>query len=334
MTSILTNNSAMNALSTLRNINNNLNTTQDRISTGLKVSSGKDNAAYFSISSTMKGDSGMYKAIDEGLTLTKNSVSTGRLGAETIADLAREFVERLAFAQADGVDRSKVQEELVALTERMDTIVKQSTFNGVSMVDGYIERDSVTAAVADDYTATNPSAPGYVAADDPNKLTIATGVSRTTDGAIDVTKVSLTKVDLGSMVTALKAIDVTDLFLKNAAGEYTDAAGDALTDQTATADYVFDPDAISGLLITAEAELALAVDAATSLGIAEKSIETQQSFLGELSKRLDSGIGSMIDADMESEAARLQALQVQQQLATQALSIANQGPQNILSLFR
>ena len=99
MSSILTNNSAMSALSTLRGINKNLNQTQDRISSGLKVSSGKDNAAYFSISETMKGDSGMNKSINEGLTLTKNVISTGRMGAETVTDLATKFVERVAFAQ-------------------------------------------------------------------------------------------------------------------------------------------------------------------------------------------------------------------------------------------
>jgi flagellin len=49
---------------------------------------------------------------------------------------------------------------------------------------------------------------------------------------------------------------------------------------------------------------------------------------------LKSGIGSMVDANMEEASARLQALQVQQQLATQSLSIANQAPQNILALFR
>ena len=83
MSSILTNNSAMNALSTLRSVNNRLGENQGRISSGLKIQSGKDNAAYFAISETMSGDSGMYKAIDESLTLTKNSVSTARLGAET-----------------------------------------------------------------------------------------------------------------------------------------------------------------------------------------------------------------------------------------------------------
>jgi flagellin len=272
MTSILTNNSAMNALSTLRNINNSLSNTQDRIATGLKVSSGKDNAAYFSISSTMKGDSGMVKAIDEGLTLTKNAVSTGRLGAETVADLTRQFVERVAFAQGEGVDTAKVEEELTSIVASIRTTIDQSTFNGASVVGGEAAFNAVT------------------------------GISRAADGSFGApTTITITPVDLEAVHTALAAIDLTDP---------------------------------AAALTAAEGQLTAAVDAATSLGVAEKAIETQQSFLGELSKRLDSGIGSMIDADMESEAARLQALQVQQQLATQALSIANQGPQNILSLFR
>ena len=70
MSSINTNTSAMNALSTLRSVNSSLNQTQDRISTGLKVSNAGDNAAYFAISETMKGDSGMTKSINESLTLT------------------------------------------------------------------------------------------------------------------------------------------------------------------------------------------------------------------------------------------------------------------------
>merc|ERR1711916_68577 len=87
-------------------------------------------------------------------------------------------------------------------------------------------------------------------------------------------------------------------------------------------------------LQTAESQMGAAIASATALGIAEKSIETQKEFLGALTDRLDAGVGSMVDADMEAEAARLQSLQVQQQLATQSLSIANQAPQNILSLFR
>ncbi|MCK0140094.1 hypothetical protein MWU51_13445 [Aliiroseovarius sp. F47248L] len=76
------------------------------------------------------------------------------------------------------------------------------------------------------------------------------------------------------------------------------------------------------------------IDASATFGSVEGRIEIQSNFVGKLSDSLKAGIGAMVDADMEAASARLQALQVQQQLGTQALSIANQAPQNILSLFR
>ncbi|MGB2200712.1 MAG: flagellin [Pseudooceanicola atlanticus] len=277
MSSILTNSSAMTALSTLRNINNSLGETQNRISTGLQISSGKDNAAYFSISKTMSGDSGMYKAIDESLTLQKNALSTARLGAETLVDLAEDFAERVAFAQGGTQEvRDDVQAELDELAARMATTISQSTFNGTDYVNS---------------TAT---------------VTVVTGISRS-GGSITTTTVDFVQQDLGAIQSALDAVSIT-------------SAGTAALQLAA--------------LQTAEAQLANAVSSATALGIAERSIETQKEFLTELTDRLDSGIGSMVDANMEEEAARLQALQVQQQLATQSLSIANSSPQNILSLFR
>jgi flagellin len=76
------------------------------------------------------------------------------------------------------------------------------------------------------------------------------------------------------------------------------------------------------------------IDAAAAFGSAEGRIETQANFVSKLMDSLRAGIGTLVDADMEAASARLQALQVQQQLATQSLSIANQAPQNILALFR
>ncbi|RAP41638.1 hypothetical protein BYZ73_08480 [Rhodovulum viride] len=76
------------------------------------------------------------------------------------------------------------------------------------------------------------------------------------------------------------------------------------------------------------------IDAAAAFGAAESRLETQSDFLSNLTDALKTGIGALVDADMEEASARLQALQVQQQLGTQALSIANQAPQNLLSLFR
>ncbi|MDA5095104.1 flagellin [Aliiroseovarius sp. KMU-50] len=90
----------------------------------------------------------------------------------------------------------------------------------------------------------------------------------------------------------------------------------------------------TGALATIEGLIDQSIDAAASFGSAQGRIETQSDFISKLSDSLKSGIGAMVDADMEEVSARLQALQVQQQLGTQSLSIANQAPQNILSLFR
>lgn len=83
-----------------------------------------------------------------------------------------------------------------------------------------------------------------------------------------------------------------------------------------------------------EVHIQTAVEKAASLGASTKRIGDQSEFVGKVTDAMKSGIGSLVDADMEETSARLQALQVQQQLATQSLSIANQAPQSILSLFR
>lgn len=87
-------------------------------------------------------------------------------------------------------------------------------------------------------------------------------------------------------------------------------------------------------LVAIESLIQTSIDASAAFGSSEKRLEIQQSFVGKLTDSLTAGIGSLVDADMEEAAAKLQALQVQQQLGTQALSIANQAPQNILALFR
>ncbi|MGB0661277.1 MAG: flagellin [Mangrovicoccus sp.] len=91
---------------------------------------------------------------------------------------------------------------------------------------------------------------------------------------------------------------------------------------------------LSTQLTTMESLISTAIDAGAAFGSVGNQIETQQTFVSKLTDSMKAGIGAMVDADMEEASARLQALQVQQQLGIQALSIANQAPQNVLSLFR
>lgn len=87
-------------------------------------------------------------------------------------------------------------------------------------------------------------------------------------------------------------------------------------------------------LTNIETMITRSIDAAAAFGSAQNRIDIQNDFVGKLTDAMKAGIGTLVDADMEEASARLQALQVQQQLATQALSIANQAPQNIMALFR
>lgn len=139
-------------------------------------------------------------------------------------------------------------------------------------------------------------------------VTFLASLDRDSAGTVTASNISVDAQSLetgaGGGLAALAAIDVSD-----AAG-----AAAALT-------------AIEGLVQTA-------IDAAASFGSAQKRIETQNEFVRQLTDALTSGMGALTDADLEEASARLQSLQVQQQLGVQALSIANQSPQSILALFR
>ncbi|MEL6210182.1 MAG: flagellin, partial [Pseudomonadota bacterium] len=87
-------------------------------------------------------------------------------------------------------------------------------------------------------------------------------------------------------------------------------------------------------LDTIESLIQINIGAQAEFGASERRIDIQSDFMSSLIDSFKSGIGALVDADLEEASARLQALQVQQQLGVQALSIANQAPQNILALFR
>ena len=309
MSSINTNASAMSALSTLRQINSSLESTQSRISTGLKVESGKDNAAYFQISETMKGDSSVYASINAGLTLTKNSVATARLGAETINDLGQQFLDKVAFAQGATGGQAEIENDLNELVKQMKTTLQQSTFNGDDMLAAGAAAGTAAAVAAATGALTSAGDSGGAA---PVARNVVTGITRA-GGTYATTSITVDTYDVQKQVANFEAI----------------ATGFAANADAATGEAF-----LAGVLASTEGVAGAVTDIATKLGQSEKSLENQQEFLSSVVDNIDAGVGSMIDANMEEEAARLQALQVQQQLATQSLSIANQAPQNILSLFR
>jgi flagellin len=93
-------------------------------------------------------------------------------------------------------------------------------------------------------------------------------------------------------------------------------------------------DDIAAMLTTVETALSQLTDAGAALGALTTRVDLQTAYAGKLSDAIDEGVSRLVDADMEEESAKLSALQTQQQLAVQSLSIANSSSQNILSLFQ
>ncbi|QFT58357.1 Flagellin [Sulfitobacter sp. THAF37] len=141
------------------------------------------------------------------------------------------------------------------------------------------------------------------------------------NGGTSLTVVSsLDRVGAASPTVSTIGVDTVDF----------EANIDAVSNLTAITDAASAATAFGEL----ETFLTTAIDGAAALGASAKRISDQSEFVGKLNDAVKSGIGSLVDADMEAASARLQALQTQQQLGVQALSIANQAPQTILSLFR
>jgi flagellin len=283
MASIMTNASALTALQTLKSVSGQLVTTQDRISTGLKVANAKDNASYFAIATTMQSDVTAFKAIGENLTFSRNAVTTGRVATESILGVLEEVKSQLALASTSATDHSKIGDYLTRLGDQIATTIGAASFNGENVID------------------------------DTDARSVVSGFNRTGSATIATTTIDFAGQDLSAIATYVQGLEATI---------------------TAGADGNARAAAAAGELVALEAHIATAVNAAAELGTVGKRIEMQQDFISKLNDELNIGIGSIVDADMNEESTRLQALQVQQQLAIQALSIANQQPQNILSLFR
>jgi flagellin len=119
--------------------------------------------------------------------------------------------------------------------------------------------------------------------------------------------------------------------------EFTTAGAGAVTASILTLDVKatgLDGTDFDDMLKGVEDALKKMATGAAELGASKSRIDMQKDFVSKLSDSIDRGVGQLVDADMNKESTRLQALQVQQQLGIQALSIANGNAQSILSLFK
>ena len=275
MATINTNPGAMIALQNLNQTNKDLQQVQQRINTGLAISSAKDNGGVFAIAQSMRADVAGYSAVGQSLDLAQSTVDVALAAGEAISDLLIEMKEKAlagADTSLDTASRNALNEDFKALRDQIGTIVDNAEFNGTNLING--TQTGGISALAN--------------ADGSNTL------------------------DVGQEVMSLGGTNVTVA----ATASFTTAA------------------AASTLVATIETSLDNLNTALAKLGTGSKSLEVHKTFVGKLSDSLEKGIGNLVDADLAKESARLQSLQVKQQLGTQALSIANSAPSSILGYFR
>ena len=326
MSSLLTNTSAMTALQTLNQTMNSMKMTQNQISTGLRISSASDNAAYWSVATTMKQDSSVLSTVSDALALEGSTMDVANNGLTSAIDVVGQIKNALASATQPGIDRTKIQGQLSNLQKQLSSIAGTSSFNGQN----FLSVDSGAAG----YNATKSVVSSY-SRDTANNVTV---------GTIDLDISSITLYDKNTGGTGAKGL--LDKVDTTTSGSYTDASGTttnaaaggtgvslANLDISALTNSAGDLAKLNALSKQAENTLTSMTSAASTLGSVKARITSQQSFVTSLKTSIDQGIGSLVDADMNAASTKLQALQTQQQLGVQSLSIANQSSQLILKLF-
>lgn len=260
-----------------------------------------------------------------GLAMTQSRINTGLNVASTKDDSASYTIAQTLRSDVSGLkavssslNRSKsVLDVATSGAEQISDIVNQMKAKAYQAADAGIDSASRTAINAD-----------FVALRDQ----ITTIVNSSDFNGTNLLKAS------GGTVTALQSLkdgtaggtwDPDSLTVANQGlglgGSVVTVATTGVINTQATAQAMIDT------LTTTQANLSTSL---STLGSASRRIDAQTTFTSKLSDVIESGIGNLVDADLAKESARLQALQTKQQLGVQALSIANQAPQSITSLFR
>jgi len=307
MSSIMTNSAAMTALKTLQATNAALETTQARISTGLKVGEASDNAAYWSIATTMRSDNKALGTVQDALGLGAAKADVAYTGVNAAIDVVDEIKTKLVAAREPGVDKAKIQSEIGELQNQLTSIATSASFSGENWlsVDSSATGYSATKQIVASF---NRAANGNVSVGTVDVNTATTKLFDAASGATGILDTNFTTTGAGAVTVSVSTLDIT-------------ATGINSTD-------------LDEMISAVDAAISSMTTAAADLGSTKGRIDMQSNFVKNLMDSIERGVGTLVDADMTKESTRLSALQTQQQLGTQALAIANGSAQSILSLFR
>jgi len=273
-------------------------------------------AALQSLNSTTKGLAQVQSRINTGLNVSSTKDDSAKY---TVAQKLRGDMGELS-AVGSSLNRAKSTTDVaVAGAEQVSDLLNQMQSKAKEASDTGIDAASRTA-ITKDLNALKQQVETVIDSSEFNGTNLLKGTGAATDGTVSALQ------SLGSTGASGTLTVGNQGFTAKAATGFGAAVGTdiALADGAAA-------DTLMGTLKTFSAAVRTSL---SDLGSASRKIDGQVSFNSKLSDVIEAGIGNMVDADLAKESAKLQALQVKQQLGVQALSIANQAPQSITSLFR
>jgi len=315
MSYLLNNASALTALQNLTATQQSLSETQSQLSTGLAIQNASDNSSYWSIAQTMTSDNGALGAVTAALKVSSSMLSTFNTGLSQSISVINKIKNDLVAAQNPGANLTQIQADIKAQQNALLQIAGGASFNGQNWLNGTVNgvtSPTVTQSQVQLVGAyTNAGGVGFIAitASNVNLFTNGVGASTVTTASGGLLAVPQT----AASVTACGAV------LGGSAFDVTVSTG-------ATA--------LQAMLMATNLTLTALESAASTIGAAQQQVTTEQTFVSTMQNNLSNGVAALVDADMNVVSTRLQALQTQQQLGVQSLSIANQSSQMILKLFQ
>ncbi|WP_292881019.1 flagellin [Nisaea sp.] len=299
--SVLTNPASFVALRNLNQINRDLDTTQDRVSTGLRVTGALDDASNFAIAQGIRTEISAISSVIQGLNNAKGIGKVALAGLTGISNLLIDMRGKLTELANEGITQEQrdilVNDYGEMLDQALD-FANNAEYNGVNLLNENAGVDTQILSNLQGDTLTLSGAKNGSFWQNPG------------DGHSMQTWITSTKGALSD--------------LRNGGGGFTAAEVAQRELEVNVGDGVTYYDDLDAAVRRYTGRLAAEV----------RALDLQTSFLESLSDATEEGLGNIVDADLARESATLTAVQVQQQLSTQTLGIANQRPQTLLGLFR
>jgi flagellin len=311
----------MAALNTLRTIAQDMEETQAHVSSGLRVGRAADNAAYWSIATTMRSDNAALSTVQDALGLGAAKTDTAYTGLNSAIEVVTEIKSKLVAAREPGVDKLKINSELTELKNQLISISESASFSGQNWL---YNQDSTANTTVEMVGSFNRASDNTVSV---GILEFDTASSTLVD-TFDASRGLLTK-DITVDIPFGTGTTTATYYLLDASSSTTTSVGIEIELEATTSDSNID-----GMISAVELMLAGMTDSAAVIGSTNMRIDLQNNFVADLMDVIEKGIGRLVDADMNEESTKLKALQTQEQLGIQSLSIANSNSENILSLFR